>query len=485
MLETIRRVRKNSKRVLGLNERSLEFIRPNNPRSRINIADDKLATKQLLMDNGLPVPELIHTIDNREDLEAFDFASLPCSFVIKPVHGMRGGGIHIFYNRDKEGNFITSNGKRYSEKTLRSIANDILDGRYSLFNEPDIVMIEKRVRPLKAFRYYSYKKGTPDVRVIAYNDIPVMGMLRLPTAISEGKANLDRGAVGAGIDMAVGKTTSAIYGKSGQIEKIPGTNLSVSGLQIPYWNKILRYSSEVSQIAGLGFLSIDFLIDKDQGPVITEINARSGLSIQLANMQGLRARLKKVADLKPKSVKHAVRLSKDMFGGEIEESIEAISGMHVIGLIENATLYSKDGEKTITIKAKIDTGADRTSIDTQLLRELGYESAIDYFDSFNYPKFSNPDEAKAVGKKRDELIESGKIEEHPDIKSRSIVRSSSGATIRPVLGFTFALNGSPAKETKVTAIDRSRLTYKMIVGKKDLKEFLIDPNRKYFTPQQK
>ena len=46
--------------------------------------------------------------------------------------------------------------------------------------------------------------GVPDIRLIAYKGVPVMGMLRLPTTESEGKANLHQGAIGAGIDLAPG-----------------------------------------------------------------------------------------------------------------------------------------------------------------------------------------------------------------------------------------------------------------------------------------
>ena len=40
------------------------------------------------------------------------------------------------------------------------------------------------------------KFGLPDIRVIVYNMVPVMAMLRVPTAESDGKANLHAGACG-------------------------------------------------------------------------------------------------------------------------------------------------------------------------------------------------------------------------------------------------------------------------------------------------
>ena len=50
----------------------------------------------------------------------------------------------------------------------------------------------------------------PDVRVVVYRGVPVMAMIRLPTRASDGKANLNLGGVGAGIDIASGRTIGAV-----------------------------------------------------------------------------------------------------------------------------------------------------------------------------------------------------------------------------------------------------------------------------------
>ncbi len=36
--------------------------------------------------------------------------------------------------------------------------------------------------------------GLPDVRIVAYNMVPIMAMMRIPTAESDGKANIHGGA---------------------------------------------------------------------------------------------------------------------------------------------------------------------------------------------------------------------------------------------------------------------------------------------------
>ena len=120
-----------------------------------------------------------------------------------------------------------------------------------------------------------------------------MAMLRLPTRESDGKANLQQGGVGVGIDMASGVTTTAVYHKNTIIEYLPGTRLVLSGIRIPYWKNMLNLAVRAQEISGLGFLGADVAIDRDRGPVFLELNARPGLSIQIANLDGLLGRLAK------------------------------------------------------------------------------------------------------------------------------------------------------------------------------------------------
>jgi alpha-L-glutamate ligase-like protein len=470
MFQKITQIRKNRRKVLGRNERYLEYIRPHNLREAFQIADDKILTKKVLKEYNIPVPTQITSISNRSELERTDFESFPNSFVIKPVHGVRGGGVEIFYNRDKNGNWIKGNGARLSIEEIKTLCRDILDGKYSLHNEPDTVLVEERVRAHKAFRYHTYK-GTPDIRVIVFNNIPIMSYLRLPTEKSEGKANLDQGAIGAGIDMAEGKTTFAISGKSGFIERIPGNNLPISGFKIPYWNKILEYAILASQATKLGFGGFDFLIDKELGPLLVEMNARPGLSIQLSNRAGLRARLKKASGIKVTTVEKGIRLAKDLFGGEIEESIETITGKKVIGIYENVEIFGLN-EKSISAKAKIDTGADSTSIDRDIAYKLGYGDIIDEFEKINIPEnFTRAEGKELMDKLTEELVP--KYEKLIDI---NLIHSSHGMSLRPYIEIELEL-GDYKFETKASIYDRSKLNYPIIVGRKSLSGFLIDPRK--------
>lgn len=463
---------KNRRKVLGMNERNLSYIRKYNKRKSIEIADNKIHTKEVLTKEQIPTPKLINVIKSYQELIKFDFTSLPSSFVLKPVSGLEGGGIDIFYNQDKRGNWIRADKSKATIDDLKKQILDILEGKYSLNQTPDYALFEERIKTHKAFKYFTFK-GTPDIRLIIFNNIPVMAFLRLPTRESGGKANLALGGIATGIDMANGITTFAIHGKSNYIDFIPGTKLEVSGLKIPYWDRMLRYSIEAQKATGLNFLAVDFLIDRELGPVIVELNARPGLSIQLANKDGLRSRLKKTQDIKVTSIDKGMKLAKYLFGGEIENEIESMSGRNVIGIYENITLYS-DTMQEIFTKAKIDTGADSTSIDSSYAKKLGYEDIIKDFDELNLPE----DLKREQGLKLQEKLVKELV---PKYQGRLIdvvfVKSSHGSSLRPYVKINLKIKDT-IFETNATIYDRSNLTYSVIVGRKSLSRFLIDPSKK-------
>jgi len=297
-------------------------------------------------------------------------------------------------------------------------------------------------------------------------------MLRLPTKESNGKANLQQGGIGVGIDMARGTTTTAVQGKSKIIEYVPGTRLLLSGIKIPYWDEMLTLAIKAQETSGLGFLGADIAIDRDNGPVFLELNARPGLSIQVANMTGLKKRLERVEGLKIKSIVRGVAVGKNLFGGEIEEELEGTSGKRVIGSVEEVTITGKNDEKIIT-KAKIDTGAYSTSIDTELARALGFGHVVDTFEKIDLSEFG---EITQKGTGIDKAIEKKYKEHTPDLEGVSITWSSSGVTVRPIIEAKFVMD----KKTiiaKINIVDRSDLKYDMIIGKKNLHQFLVDVSK--------
>ena len=69
----------------------------------------------------------------------------------------------------------------------------------------------------------------------------------------------------------------------------------------------------------MGYLGVDLVLDKNQGPLILELNARPGLAIQIANRVGLEGRLKRAekADLVGKSIEERVAFCKNEFANKI------------------------------------------------------------------------------------------------------------------------------------------------------------------------
>jgi len=78
--------------------------------------------------------------------------------------------------------------------------------QYSLGGHRDVALVEYCVKFDSTFTEHSFR-GVPDIRVIVFRGYPVLGMVRLPTRRSHGEANLHQGAVGAGLDLAGGRTT--------------------------------------------------------------------------------------------------------------------------------------------------------------------------------------------------------------------------------------------------------------------------------------
>ncbi len=459
---------RRSRDILGMNARNLDYLRPYNRRRPKQLADDKIACKRLLERHELPVPALISRVKNADDLENFDWSSLPGSFALKPNHGFGGEGIIVVYGKKKgmEHTWIKADGSLVTVEDLKTHIRNILDGSFSLASTPDSAFFEERLKLLKLFKPYAFK-GVPDIRIIVFNKVPVMAMLRLPTKESGGRANLQQGAIGIGIDLASGTTTTAVLGKNRIIENVPGTRLVLSGIRIPYWKDILRMAVEAQQVSGLGFLGADIAIDRDRGPVFLELNARPGLSIQIANLDGLKGRLDRVQGLSIKTVEKGVRMGMDLFGGEIEEELEEISGKKIIGIVEKVKLVGKNG-KEIEVEAKIDTGADSTSIDTELARELGFGETV---DGYEHTRKAWEELSSFDRESRWKLFES-----IPNVISTVRVRSSHGITYRVRVEVQIVMN-SLSIPAKVTLIDRSELNYPIIIGKKNLRKFLVDVSK--------
>lgn len=278
--------------LLGMNRRNAEYIMASNPRSTYPLVDNKIMTKQLAAEYNVPTPTLYYVIRHHGDLSDLKKIVGDLSrFVVKPARGAGGSGIVLITDRTSDG-FVDQNGVAISREDLGYHISDILSGIHSLSGLEDSAMIEALITPDPVFAPVSYE-GIPDIRIVAYRGVPAMGMVRLPTEASDGKANLHRGAIGAGIDISSGRTGMAVHGPN-IVTHHPDTGLPVGGIQVPHWERILLMAALAYDMTGLGYLGVDVVIDREQGPLLLELNARPGLGIQIANMAGLRSRLERI-----------------------------------------------------------------------------------------------------------------------------------------------------------------------------------------------
>lgn len=282
--------------VLGMNERNHSYIARYNQRMHFPVVDNKLLTKELAIEFGLSTPKLLGVIDNQHDVKRV--ASLVDEhngFCVKPAKGSGGKGILVI-ERSEAAGYLRPNGQVLTEEALKRHVSNILAGLFSLGGATDIAMFESLLKPSTALAQYSYQ-GVPDIRVIVFRGIPVMAMIRLACSASQGKANLHQGAIGVGLDLKSGKALRAVQ-KEKQISVHPDTGVDLAALEVPQWQKLLRLACACQDISGLGYLGVDLVIDEITGPTLLELNARPGLSIQIANGLGLLPRLTKVESIR-------------------------------------------------------------------------------------------------------------------------------------------------------------------------------------------
>jgi alpha-L-glutamate ligase-like protein len=247
--------------------------------------DDKAITKRLCEECDIPVPQtyaLIETFGAVRRLDA-TLGDRP-DFVIKPGRGAAGRGVLVVLGREGD-RFRTARGDLLSVDDLRYHVADILSGLFSLEGHPDRALVEERLDLHPAFGSIAVG-GAPDVRIIVFRGEPAMAMLRLPTRMSGGRANLHQGAVGVGVDLATGVTRGGVW-LGRPVDKAPDTGVALAGVQVPHWDRAPGIAAFVSRAVELGYVGVDLVIDSRRGPVVLEANARPGLAVQIANDRGL------------------------------------------------------------------------------------------------------------------------------------------------------------------------------------------------------
>jgi alpha-L-glutamate ligase-related protein len=282
--------------ILGMNRRNISYISAYNPRYLMPLVDDKLKTKQLALEHDVPVPEMIGVVDSQPAIKNVELLLRgQKSFCIKPAKGSGGKGILVII-RVEEGRYYRSNGQPIELPDIQRHLSNILAGLFSLGGAMDVAIVEGLIVVDPFLAEYSYE-GVPDIRLIVFRGVPVMSMMRLSCAVSQGKANLHQGAVGVGIDVGSGRAVNAVQ-RDHRVSHHPDTGCDLMRLAVPRWQELLELGCACSDMTGLGYLGVDLVLDANQGPVLLELNARPGLSIQIANHAGLLPRLREIEKLK-------------------------------------------------------------------------------------------------------------------------------------------------------------------------------------------
>lgn len=416
--------------ILGMNAR-YRYTKLN-PGSARAYGFSKLKTKQLLTEKLIPTARLYHMFESFSDLEHVVWENIPCPFVIKPASGSAGKGIRIILKHsatqgtwhDNEQNILTVD-------DLNLHVQNILDGEYSTWGSRHRAIVEEMITSHPTLKKLA-KGGTPDIRIIIFNSVPIMAMARIPTKESGGKANLDIGAIGLGIDLASGISTYGIQGKKKYISHFPNHKRKVSGVKIPFWKETLTLAVKAANAAGFLFMGADLFIDETRGPMVVELNGFPGLSIQLANKAGLKRRIERVEGIDVRDADHGVRIAQALFA-EYYLDKDSSEQMRTIISTKPMVTVLGDKHKRVSIQSRVNTLRTRSAISRKLALELGL---LDYDDLLW----------------QQQEVTEGKV---------------------PVVEVEFEVKGQSIK-TAMLAIQRlDRSKFKVELGQHDIRQFLI------------
>jgi len=416
--------------ILGMNGRF--FYTKLNPGSAKSYGFSKLRTKDLLNAHGIATAQVYHVFSASTNIEEIKWENIPVPFVVKPASGSAGKGIVLIKKKvpDKK-EWLNFDGHTVAEEDLNYHIVNILQGEFSTWGSDHKAIVEELIPSHPTLAKFAYK-GTPDIRVIVFNSVPVMAMTRIPTQASEGKANLDLGAIGLGIDMATGITTYAVQGKSGHITHFPGTKKKVNGIRIPNWNAVLETAVKAANAAGFHYMGADLFIHPDKGPMIVELNGYPGLSIQLCNRAGLKRRLERVEDIDVRDAKHGVKIAQALFAESFADQITAEEGIQIIPYRPTIDVFGDTKQKE-TITALVNTSKFRSAISQKLATDLGLLDLEDLL--------------------------------------WQQVESQEGKV--PVVEVEFRLKGKKNTTAMVVTKRLNKTSYKVELGRKDLESYLI------------
>ena len=360
--------------VLWINARNLSYIKKFNWKKEIRLANDKLATKKFLSERWIPFAKTYEVIKDRKQLFDIDFWKLPSeNFVIKPNRWSKWKGIYVVkylwnigdgQERQPKNRFDKIKLKLHkmvdkvqnmpnfpckykiwdsivSDNDLRRYILDDLDGKNSMTNGNDKVIVEEKLIPWDTFKEFC-KFWLADMRIIVFNLVPVWAMVRIPTERSGGKANLAAGWIWAWIDIWTWVIKSVYVNHKSYTNRFPAEYKHLKWIKIPYRDDILLWSSKIQYFVNLWYLALDWVIT-DDWPKLLEINARAWLELQNITWIKLANVLDKISDLKIKYPEKWVEIAKTLFSQDdkklVNQKILYLSQMWKLKIKAEETSY--------------------------------------------------------------------------------------------------------------------------------------------------
>ncbi len=405
--------------ILGNNARNLLYIKKFNDKKGIRLANNKLQTKDFLIERGIPFAKTYGIIANRKELYEFDFAYLPKkNFIVKPNHGSKGQWVYIVKYIEEEpiesptkeepipyaqsklhqrwsqikkvffqefDNDHHHNGKYQiwnellTDQEFRRRLVDILDGKYSMTLWGDKIIIEEKLVAGELFKDFC-EFGLADIRVIVFNLVPVATMIRVPTKDSGGKANLAQWGLWFGIEVGSGKITSLLWKNKIYKTKFPKKFAHFHNKKLPYWNDILFLSSKVQYFVNLWYLALDRVIT-NEWPKLLEINARAWLEVQKVSDTKLKNILDKIADLKIIDPEKWVEIAKSLFTPE-KSDLFWQNKLLYLSQYANFIIKEKEEEEKLDVIVEVDLNKSGNYMSQKLFDKIKENKREWYLDLY-------------------------------------------------------------------------------------------------------
>jgi hypothetical protein len=152
-------------------------------------------------------------------------------FALKPASGSQGNGIVLISGLQND-RFRLVDGQVWNYARLREHVREITRGLHSSGDEPDRALFEELIRP-DPFSRAIAPEGIADIRVLLVRGKPVAAMLRVPTRMSAGKANLHQGAAGFAVDITNGRLGGGVH-EGRLVSAHPDSGEVLVGREIPH-----------------------------------------------------------------------------------------------------------------------------------------------------------------------------------------------------------------------------------------------------------